>query len=71
MDGDNGKRKRTDFFGLLGNMDNRTGNDRRKATPFGAHGPWLTTGKMGGLVFTDRRKATDRRVAHRQAELAS
>jgi hypothetical protein len=67
-DGDNGKWKRIDFFALLGKMDNRTGTDRRKASPFGTHGPWLTTGKMGGLVFTDRRKARDRRIAHRQEE---
>jgi len=47
-------------------MDMRTGNDRRKANPFGAHGPWLTMGKMGGLIVTERRKNADRRVAERQ-----
>ena len=52
-------------FALQVIMDNRTGNDRRKANPFGAHGPWLTTGKMGGLVFTDRRKTPDRRSSAR------
>jgi hypothetical protein len=53
-------------FVVRGNMENRNGNDRRKANPFGANGPWLTTGKMGGLVFTDRRKSTGRRSADRQ-----
>jgi hypothetical protein len=47
-------------------MDMRTGNDRRKANPFGAHGPWLTKGKMGGLIVTERRKTADRRAAVRQ-----
>lgn len=47
-------------------MDLRTGSDRRKANPFGTKGPWLTTGKMGGLVITDRRKTTGRRIADRQ-----
>lgn len=60
-----------ELFELLVNMDNRTGTDRRKASPFGAHGPWLARGKMGGLVFTDRRKAGDRRITHRQGEMAS
>lgn len=35
----------------------RLGVDRRNARPFGEIGPWLSKGKMGGLVFTDRRKA--------------
>ncbi len=43
----------------------RVRGDRRKSHPFGAHGPWLTTGKMGGLIVTDRRKA-DRRAADKQ-----
>ena len=47
-------------------VDMRTGNDRRRANPFGTSGPWLTTGKMGGLVFTDRRKTMDRRVVDTQ-----
>jgi len=47
-------------------MDLRTGNDRRKANPFGAHGPWLATGKMGGLIITERRMTLDRRTADRQ-----
>jgi hypothetical protein len=47
-------------------MDMRTGNDRRKANPFGSNGPWLTTGKMGGLILTERRKNIDRRVAEKQ-----
>jgi len=45
------------------NMDNRSGHDRRKARPFGERGPWLTKGKMGGLIFTERRTFTDRRLA--------
>jgi hypothetical protein len=47
-------------------MDLRTGSDRRKANPFGKNGPWLTTGKMGGLVITDRRKSTGRRTTDNQ-----
>ena len=50
------------FFMLKGNMDIRTAGERRNARPFGTSGPWLTTGKMGGLVFTERRKS-DRRSA--------
>jgi len=50
-------------------MDLRSGNDRRKANPFGTKGPWLTVGKMGGLVFTERRKITDRRTANQQGDL--
>jgi hypothetical protein len=46
-------------------MDMRSGNDRRKANPFGADGPWLATGKMGGLIVTERRKIADRRAADR------
>lgn len=38
----------------------RLASNRRNARPFGTNMPWLTTGKMGGLIFTDRRK-TDRR----------
>jgi hypothetical protein len=53
-------------FALQGNMELRNGNDRRKANPFGTSGPWLTTGKMGGLVITDRRKSTGRRTTDRQ-----
>jgi hypothetical protein len=33
----------------------RSTDDRRNARPFGKKGPWFTRGKMGGLVFTDRR----------------
>jgi hypothetical protein len=47
-------------------MDMRTGSDRRKENPFGKNGPWLTTGKMGGLVITDRRKSTGRRMTDNQ-----
>ena len=47
-------------------MDMRTGNDRRRANPFGTNGPWLTTGKMGGLVLTDRRETIDRRATDTQ-----
>ena len=45
-----------------GIIEMRAGNDRRKANPFGVNGPWLTTGKMGGLILTERRKI-DRRAA--------
>jgi hypothetical protein len=48
------------------NVDMRTGNDRRRANPFGTSGPWLTTGKMGGLVLTDRRKTIGRRATDTQ-----
>ena len=41
-------------------MNHRLGTDRRNTSPFGTQGPWLTTGKMGGMVFTDRRKAARR-----------
>lgn len=34
--------------------------DRRSAKPFGTKGPWLTRGKLGGLVYTERRKANRR-----------
>jgi hypothetical protein len=54
------------FFVLRGKMELRNGKDRRKTNPFGANGPWLTTGKMGGLVFTDRRKSTGRRLTDSQ-----
>jgi len=54
------------FFARPGNMDMRTGTDRRKTNPFGKSGPWLTTGKMGGLVITDRRKSTGRRTTDSQ-----
>jgi hypothetical protein len=47
-------------------MDMRTGYDRRKANPFGASGPWLTMGKMGGLVLTERRKTAGRRALDKQ-----
>jgi len=56
---------------MFGNMDIRSGNDRRKASPFGVQGPWLTTGKMGGLVFTDRRKIPDRRTVDQHRVLAA
>jgi hypothetical protein len=49
-------------------MNMRTGSDRRKVNPFGKNGPWLTTGKMGGLVFTDRRKSTGRRTTDNQQD---
>jgi hypothetical protein len=52
-------------------MENRNGKDRRKAKPFGVLGPWLSTGKMGGLIFTERRTMTDRRIAARQREVSS
>jgi len=51
-----------DFVARQRNMDMRAGNDRRKANPFGTNGPWLTMGKMGGLVLTERRKTMDRRA---------
>jgi len=50
------------FIAPQGNMDIRNGKDRRKTNPFGKIGPWLTTGKMGGLVLTDRRKTISRRA---------
>lgn len=49
-----------------GNMDMRAGSDRRKENPFGRNGPWLTTGKMGGLVITNRRKSAGRRTTDNQ-----
>jgi len=55
-----------DFVARQRNMDMRTGNDRRKANPFGTNGPWLTMGKMGGLVLTERRKTMDRRATDKQ-----
>ncbi len=51
-----------------GKMDVRNGKDRRKAHPFGKIGPWLTTGKMGGLVFTDRRTTLSRRAEDGQQD---
>jgi len=41
-------------------LNNRIVADRRNAKPFGLKGPWFTQGKMGGLVYTERRKM-DRR----------
>lgn len=58
------------FFTLKGNMDIRTAGERRSAKPFGTSGPWLTTGKMGGLVFTERRKI-DRRSADKVTGISS
>jgi hypothetical protein len=42
----------------------RRAADRRNDRPFGKKGPWFTRGKMGGLVFTDRRMG-DRRSSNR------
>ncbi len=50
-------------------MDVRIAGDRRNAKPFGMNGPWLATGKMGGLVFTDRRKAERRSANQVQASV--
>ena len=36
--------------------------DRRNSRLTGTPGPWFTTGKMGGLIFTDRRKIVRRTV---------
>jgi hypothetical protein len=47
-------------------MDMRTGTDRRKTNPFGTDRPWLTTGKMGGLILTERRKTMGRRATDKQ-----
>lgn len=47
-------------------MEIRNVEDRRTGNPFGTKAPWLTKGVMGGMVFTDRRKATDRRVVNTQ-----
>lgn len=52
------------FVKLL-NIDLRVGGDRRKSHPFGIQGPWLALGKMGGLIFTDRR-TTVRRAEDKQ-----
>jgi len=41
-------------------FNSRSSVDRRNAKPFGLKGPWFTQGKMGGLVYTERRKM-DRR----------
>ena len=49
-------------------MNLRTETDRRKASPFGTNGPWLTMGKMGGLVLTERRKTIRRRASDKQQE---
>jgi len=43
-------------------MHIRSTNDRRSAKPFGNKAPWFTRGKMGGLVFSDRRKGERRSV---------
>jgi hypothetical protein len=51
---------------LKGNMYIRSADDRRNAKPFGKKGPWLTRGKMGGLIFTDRRKG-ERRSSDRNS----
>ena len=56
------------FIAPQGNKDIRNGKDRRKKNPFGKIGPWLTTGKMGGLVFTDRRKTLSRRAEDGQQD---
>ena len=56
------------FIASQGNKDVRNGKDRRKTNPFGNIGPWLTTGKMGGLVFTDRRKMISRRAEDGQQD---
>jgi hypothetical protein len=36
--------------------------DRRNSRLAGTPGPWFTTGKMGGLIITDRRKIIRRMV---------
>lgn len=41
-------------------IDLRVGGDRRQARPFGTNGPWLSQGKMGGLIITNRRKSVRR-----------
>ena len=46
----------------------RSTDDRRNARPFGKKGPWFTRGKMGGLVFTDRRKG-ERRSSSRNTSV--
>ncbi len=52
-------------------MNLRNGTDRRKANPFGTKGPWLTIGKMGGLVLTERRKVLRRMVDKPQEQALS
>lgn len=44
-------------------MNTRIESDRRNASVFGSQGPWLAMGKMGGLIFTDRRKFDRRATA--------
>jgi hypothetical protein len=39
--------------------------DRRNSRLTGTPGPWFTTGIMGGLIFTDRRKIVRRMVDKR------
>jgi len=46
----------------------RSTDDRRNARPFGKKGPWFTRGKMGGLVFTDRR-IKERRSSDRNMKI--
>ena len=52
--------------------DLRVEDDRRNARPFGTRGPWLDRGKMGGLIFTDRRRnerrAEDKQLSSSQPE---
>ena len=50
-------------------MNNRIVVDRRSAKPFGAKGPWLSQGKMGGLVYTERRKMNRRSYQKFQSPL--
>jgi hypothetical protein len=42
-------------------MNVRLKKDRRNSSPFGSEGPWLSFGKMGGLILTNRRTTADRR----------
>ena len=43
-------------------MVNRIAGDRRRAKPFGTNSPWFSIGKMGGLIFTERRVQSRRSI---------
>ncbi|TCV86644.1 hypothetical protein EDC63_1065 [Sulfurirhabdus autotrophica] len=45
-------------------MDIRLNKERRTGLPFGNKPPWLARGVMGGLIFSDRRKTSDRRTVN-------
>ena len=47
------------FFRAMPHRILRIKDRRQSVNPFGAQGPWLTVGKMGGLILTERRKIPD------------